>query len=244
MLTAFYYGLIASCALLGGGIAGALWRPSRTLTGILLAFASGTLIAALAFELFPAAMAAGGFFRASLGMLIGAASFVLLNQWIDVDRALKRATGESSGEVNTAPRNVGLALLAAVTLDGIPENMALGISLQGHASLTLLVAIFASNFPEALVGAAVMRNAGQDKYRIIIIWFSAALALTFMVMVGKVVGQLPPAWLGVMLAFAGGAVLASLADTIMPEAFERGNPLNSFATVLGFLLSFALSEHA
>ena len=43
------------------------------------------------------------------------------------------------------------------------------------------------------------------------------------------------------LAFAGGAVLASLADTLMPEAFERGRPLNSMATTGGFLLSFILT---
>jgi ZIP family zinc transporter len=36
-------------------------------------------------------------------------------------------------------------------------------------------------------------------------------------------------------------VLASLADTLMPEAFEHGRPLNSMATAAGFLVSFILS---
>ena len=45
---------------------------------------------------------------------------------------------------------VGFALLAAVTLDGVPENLALGVSLlTGGGSIALLVAIFCSNFPEA-----------------------------------------------------------------------------------------------
>lgn len=56
---------------------------------------------------------------------------------------------------------IGLSLLAAVTLDGIPENLVLGVSLVGGASLSLLVAIFFSNLPEALVGAVAMREAGQ-----------------------------------------------------------------------------------
>ena len=43
------------------------------------------------------------------------------------------------------------------------------------------------------------------------------------------------------MAFAGGAVLASLADTLMPEAFEHGRPFNSFATALGFFLAFVLA---
>ena len=57
---------------------------------------------------------------------------------------------------------VGFALLAAVTLDGVPENLALGVSLVDGASLTLLVAIFFSNLPESLVGAVAMRSEGRS----------------------------------------------------------------------------------
>ena len=53
--------------------------------------------------------------------------------------------------------------------------------------------------------------------------------------------QMSPSVLGVALAFAGGAVLASLADTLMPEAFEHGRPFNAFATAGGFFLSFILA---
>jgi zinc transporter, ZIP family len=59
-------------------------------------------------------------------------------------------------------RDTPLALLAAVTLDGVPENLALGVSLVGGASLSLLVAIFFSNLPESLVGAVAMRNFGTS----------------------------------------------------------------------------------
>ena len=44
------------------------------------------------------------------------------------------------------------------------------------------------------------------------------------------------------LAFAGGAVLASLADTLMPEAFADGKPWNAFSTAAGFFLSFMLAN--
>ena len=44
-----------------------------------------------------------------------------------------------------------------------------------------------------------------------------------------------------MLAFAGGAILTMLADTMMPEAFEHGGKLVGLITTLGFVLAFALS---
>lgn len=240
------FGLLASSALVIGGALGAYWRPPRPVTGVLLAFASGTLISALAFELFPQAVAIGGLGHSALGLIIGAAAFVVINQWLDQRYAPKAAGGEKAQQSDVvqevAKRSVGFALLASVTLDGVPENLALGISLQAQASFTLLIAIFASNFPEALVGAVAMRRGGQGQKQIIIIWLIAALVLTLMVAIGQLAGNLSPTTLALAMSFAGGAVLASLADTLMPEAFERGRPWNAFATALGFLLSFALAQ--
>jgi zinc transporter, ZIP family len=106
-----------------------------------------------------------------------------------------------------------------VTLDGVPENLAMGVSLIEGASATLLIAIFPSNLPESIVGAQKMREAGFTPSRSMLIWSATALLL---------------AW---PLGFAGGAVLASLADTLMPEAYRQGGPSVAYATALGCLLS-------
>jgi ZIP family zinc transporter len=153
---------------------------------VLLAFASGTLISALAFELFPEAVHLGGLWPAGLGLIAGGLIFVVINTALDswVARsagdphevlALSPETAEdlcgaeaqqTERVQETATRRagsaaVGFALLAAVTLDGVPENLALGVSLlSGGGSIVLLVAIFCSNFPESLVGAVAMRRGG------------------------------------------------------------------------------------
>ena len=137
---------------------------------------------------------------------------------------------------------VGWALLAAVTLDGVPENLALGVSLVEGASVTLLVAIFFSNLPESLVGAVAMREEGRPSRTVLATWAVCAFVLTLAVIAGRAVaGGLGDEVLALALGFAGGAVLASLADTLMPEAFEHGRPLNAFATAAGFFLSYVLA---
>jgi ZIP family zinc transporter len=104
------------------------------------------------------------------------------------------------------------------------------------------VAIFASNFPEALVGAVAMRGEGRGAATVMATWTACAVLLTLGVVLGRVVaGGLDPTLLAMALGFAGGAVIASLADTLMPEAFEHGRPLNAFATAAGFFLSFVLA---
>ncbi|MGW0160185.1 ZIP family metal transporter [Mycobacterium sp. NPDC003323] len=242
MLTATLFGLGASSALVIGAFIGVRWDMPKKVTGVLLAFASGALISALAFELFEEAFHLGGALHSGLGLLAGAAAFVIADSLLD--RYVSGRAGPDQREMvsGAARRGVGLALLAAVTLDGVPENVALGVSLVGGASISLLVAIFFSNLPESLVGAMAMRNSGMRPRAVIGVWVGCAVLLAAAVVLGRLTaGQLGDPVLAVALAFAGGAVLASLADTLMPEAFEHGRPLNAFATAAGFFLSFILA---
>lgn len=245
MLTALLYGLAASSALVIGAAIGTRFEPSKQLTGVLLAFASGALISALAFELFEEAYMLGGATRSGLALLAGAAVFVAsdaaLDRYVAGDRGGNGRDGRDVAAAG-ARSGVGWALLAAVTLDGVPENLALGVSLVEGASLSLLVAIFASNLPEALVGAVAMRGEDRSAHMVLGTWVACAVLLAVAVVVGRgVAGGLEDSVLAVALGFAGGAVLASLADTLMPEAFEQGGALVAFATAAGFFLSFVLA---
>jgi ZIP family zinc transporter len=242
VLTAVLYGLAASSALVIGAALGTRWDPPRKVTGVLLAFASGALISALAFELFEEAFELGGAVRSGLGLLFGAATFVAVDTALDRKVAGRSGPEEREVAAKGARGGVGWALLAAVTLDGVPENLALGVSLVEGASLTLLVAIFFSNLPESLVGAREMCREGRSARLVILTWLACAALLALAVVLGRAVaGGLGDEVLAVALGFAGGAVLASLADTLMPEAFEHGRPLNAFATAAGFFLSFVLA---
>jgi len=242
VLDALLYGLAASSALVIGAAIGTRYTPSQQVTSILLAFASGALISALAFELFEEAYELGGAARAGLGLLAGAAVFVAVDTALDKRVAGKTGAKEREVVAEGARAGVGWALLAAVTLDGVPENLALGVSLVEGASLSLLVAIFFSNLPEALVGAVAMRGEGMRARTVMGTWIACAALLAAMVVFGKAVaGGLDVSVLAVALGFAGGAVLASLADTLMPEAYEHGRPWNAFATAAGFFLSFMLA---
>ena len=250
---ALLFGLIASSGLLLGSFVGARWNMPTRVLAFLLAFASGALITALAFELFEDAYRKSGAWVAGIGFFVGAAVFVAVSTWLD--RRVAAAGGpETAGKMDKdaatdaksggpASATAGFALLAAVTLDGVPENLALGISLGGETgSIALLLAIFASNFPESLVGAAQMRDAGYSVRFAVGIWIAAAIVLAAAVVVGEFL--VPPeteTTISLPLAFAGGAVIASLADTLMPEAFEGGGPLVAFATVGGFFLSYVLA---
>jgi zinc transporter, ZIP family len=282
MWEAIVFGVLACSSLAVGGVVGSYWEAPERITGVILAFASGTMVSALAFELFPEAVELGGVAPAGWGLLAGAATFVIVNTWLDSRVAPPEAaeavaerpasSTPAAGEAAAAARGdapdlpeelagaalqqrekvqaaaasgVGLALLAASILDGVPENLALGVSMAGEragGSLALLVGIFAANFPEALVGAVAMRSQGRSPRATIGMWLATAVLLVPAVPIGRVLlAGADPSTLAFPLSFAGGAVLAALADTLMPEAFERGRPFNAFATCAGFFVAFILA---
>jgi ZIP family zinc transporter len=234
VLSALLFGLVASSALVIGAVVGANWTPPRLVLASALAFASGALITALSFDLFQESFERGGAWLSAFGLLGGAATFVAADELLD-------------GYIQGAGSGVSaFALLAGVTLDGIPENMALGVSLletSGAGALTLLVAIFFSNLPEALDGAVGMRQQGRSRRFAIGLWSATAVVLAAAVVLGNVaLSRAGEGHLAVLLAFAGGAVLASLADTLMPDAYREGGAWVAFATAAGFLLSFLIAE--
>ncbi|HZB50923.1 MAG TPA: zinc permease, partial [Mycobacteriales bacterium] len=171
MSEAVIFGLVASSALVLGAVLGARVRMPKRFLAVMLSFAAGALMTALAFELFEDSYQRGGVWRAAAGLLIGATVFTVLSagldrlaegrvpedhgsEKLDPDAAASDAAASPASTTGTA----GLALLAAVTLDGVPENVALGVSLtEGTGGLALLAAIFVSNLPESLVGSASMR---------------------------------------------------------------------------------------
>src|SRR5215218_4733844 len=284
MWEAILFGVLAVSSLAVGGVVGSYWDAPERVTGVILAFASGTMVSALAFELFPEAVELGGIAPAGAGLLAGAATFVVANTWLDSRVAPPEAAREQAeegpgpetpaedeaaaaarGDAPDLPQElagaalqqrekvqvaaasgIGLSLLAASILDGVPENLALGVSMAGErsgGSLALLVGIFTANFPEALVGAVAMRSQGRSVRATILMWVATAALLVPAVPIGKVLlSGADPSTLAFPLSFAGGAVLAALADTLMPEAFERGRPFNAFATCAGFFVAFVLAD--
>ena len=230
-LRATLFAVVASSGLpLGAWIA--FWRPpSRAVTAALLAFASGALITAVAFELFEDAFRQNAW-RAGVAFAAGASVFIGVDTWLDRHTERRSAAGAT----------VGFALLAGVTLDGVPENLAMGVALVEHGGPALLVAIFASNLPEAIVGSEKMREAGLKRGRVLLTWSVTALLLALAVVAGYGALQgVPDRVIAWPLGFAAGAVLASLADTLMPQAYEEGGPWVAWFTALGFLLSFLIS---
>lgn len=240
MGSAFLWGFFAASSLILGGVV-ALVRPlnSRVL-GLVMAFGAGVLISAVAYDLVAEARdTSAGSGGIGLGLAAGALTFYLGDALIDRmgGEHRKRSDGrQASGSA--------MAIVLGIVLDGIPESVTLGIGLlSGEGiSVTLIAAIFISNIPEAVAATAGLKSGGWSSRKLLGLWTIVALVSGLAALAGYgLLGDASPRTLAFVLAFAAGAILTMLADTMMPEAFENGGKVVGLATTLGFGLAFALT---
>ncbi|MFF9090597.1 ZIP family metal transporter [Streptomyces sp. NPDC014991] len=243
------WGLLAGCALLLGAACGYALRVPQKVIALVMAFGAGVLLSAVSFELIGEAYEQGGLAPAAVGTLAGAAAYTLGNVWLAHRGARHRKrSGHHRDQVQPSEEQQsgsGLALALGALLDGVPESAVIGVSLLdgGAVSLVTVAAVFISNIPEGLSSAAGMKQAGRGKGYVFGVWGAIAAASALSAVLGyAVVGGLSVAVIAAVTAVAAGAILAMVADTMIPEAFQEAHLAIGLVTVCGFLVSFALSH--
>ncbi|MFC9730738.1 ZIP family metal transporter [Streptomyces roseolus] len=244
-LVAGGWGLFAGAALLVGAAVGTLVRVPPRLIALVMAFGSGVLMAAVSFELIAEAYERSGMWPVVAGAVGGAAVYSGANALLARRGAQHRKrSGEQQPSEAEAPGS-GNAIALGALLDGVPESVVIGTSLLGGGQLGVATvgAVFISNLPEGLASAAGMRSAGRGRRYVFTLWGSIAVISGLAASTGYAfLGGAPETVLAVITAVAGGAILAMIADTMIPEAYSKVHLLTGLVTVVGFLSAFALSH--
>lgn len=227
MTTALYAGVVATIAassLLLGAILAEQFKVSGVLVGPAMGFGAGALISALAYELIPDARVSDIWIW--LAFAVGALLYYGLDALIE--RRLATA---------------GLSIVLGALLDGIPESivLGLGIAVGGSVSIGFLVAVFVSNVPESLSATVDLRDSRTAGW-VYRLWIAIVLVSGVSGTLGVLAAQHLPSVDGrYMQAFAAGAVLTMIADTMMPQAFQRGGRPIALLTALGFAIAAVLT---
>ncbi|PZR53873.1 ZIP family zinc transporter [Xylanimonas oleitrophica] len=243
-LEAGAWALVGGLALVvGAAVAWFVRVPQRVVAGV-MAFGAGVLVSALAFELVDEAERTGGLPATVLGFLGGAVVYVLADLVLARRgaRHRKRSTGQPSEQQAAGS---GTAIALGALLDGVPESVVLGASLLGGGGVGVgvLAAVFISNLPEGLSSAAGMKQAGRSARYVFGVWAGIAVASGLAGLLGALLLEgAPPQAVAAITAVAAGAILAMLADTMIPEAFERAHLLTGLVMALGFLSAFVIDR--
>ncbi len=239
-LEAGFWGFVGGASLLVGAFVGLYAGVPQRVIAIVMAIGAGVLVSSVAFELMVEAYEMGGTYAASTGLMLGAAAFFAADWAVcyagGKDR--KRSGGQQAGGSSTA-------ITIGAIMDGIPESVAIGVSLieGGAVGVVMVIAVFMSNVPEALSAAAGMKKAGHSSAYVLGLWGTVTAVCALSALFGYLfLAGASEVLIAAILAFAAGAILTMLASTLFPEAYEEGGHLVGVVTTIGFLVAFLLSR--
>jgi zinc transporter, ZIP family len=235
---AFGWGALGAAALLIGALVAYLLSPSRRVIAVVMALGTGLLIGSVSYELVDDALEHQAVAWVALMVLVGAATFTV-GDWL-----LERGGGgDRKDPTGAQTEGSPLAIVLGSVLDGIPESFVLGLTvLQGGVSVSLLAGVVLSNLPEGMSSSSGLKAAGWPQGRVVLMWSAVVLVSALAAAAGYALLDPAGGRTGALVqAFAGGALLAMLADTLLPEAYAVEGVFTGPLVVAGFAVSLALS---
>jgi ZIP family zinc transporter len=233
---AAFWAAIGASALIVGALVGFFAHLPVRVVGLVMGFGAGTLLSAVSFDLVLESYVATRDSSVVIGLIAGAVVF-----WSG-DWLLERRTSGQDPVVGTTVS--GPSLVLGATLDGIPESVAIGLTLLGGDSVSaaMVVAVFLSNIPEGMAASIGLRHAGHSRARILWVWAAVVAMSVAAAAIGYgLLGGASDDVVSAIQAFAAGSILAMLANTMMPEAYQNGGREVGLVTVLGFIAASAIA---
>jgi ZIP family zinc transporter len=240
MNAALAWGAVAASSLMLGALLAFARRWPARQVGLVLAFGAGALISAVSFELAAEGLRVGSLGATAIGLGVGALTY------FGLDGLIARRFSSGRGRAGRAGgSDAGTALALGAFLDGIPEQLVLGIGLAAGEGIGigLLVAIFVSNLPEAIGSATQMRESGTERGKILRLWGVVAVICALASVVGYGIADAASGELRAGIdGFAAGALLVMLIDSMIPDATRDSGRVAGLVTALGFAVATALSS--
>jgi ZIP family zinc transporter len=249
-------GLLAASGLLIGAVVGYTERLPHRAIAVVMGFGAGVLVAVLTLELITESGERGSVLTTATGFIAGALLFSIGNWLLERRGAAERkrcgmcvpqpSEGEEPGS--------GLAIAVGALIDGIPESLAIGLSIAAvggagsasastNLSVALVAGFFLANIPQGISSASGMHHAGRSRKYVLGVWAIVVGAST----VASIVGALAfddtgDEFLAALTALAAGGVLAMLAETMIPEAFHLDRRFIGTITASGFMVALLLGS--
>lgn len=234
MSEALLVGAAAAATLLLGAVIALVARPKARTGAVVMALGAGVLIGSVSYELVDEALAAIPLWQVALALFVGSGVFLVGARLIE-----RAGGGGRKHPEGPDDETQGRAIVLGSVLDGIPESFVLGLTvLQGGVSIPLLAGVALSNLPEGMASTSGLRASGWSSRRIIGMWSAVILVSTIASGLGYAVLEEDGG--GIAEAFAAGALLTMVADTMLPDSYAVERTWTGGFVVAGFALAVAL----
>jgi len=252
------WGLATGASLVVGAVVAARTSLPPAVAEFVTAFGGGVLLAAIALELVPAADEAAGPAWTAAGLIFGTVVYVGADAWLTRDEARKlrrraahgmaagRAMDDEASAIRAAGNHAraarGESIAVGLFIDGVPESLALGLTIAaGEIGAALAAGIAIGNVVEAYGAAQPIVTGGHSRSFAVGLLAAIGASLAVATIVGgTLLADAAPELVGTAQAVAAGAVFAVVSIQIIPHAFDEVSSEVAVAAIAGFTLGYLL----
>lgn len=244
LATLFTYGVTA----LGASLVFFFKSVNQKVLDMMMGFAAGVMIAASFWSLLSPAielaaeLGRNAWLTAASGFA-GGGVFVILT---DILLSKVRFTNHNSGKVRRS-----ILIASAVTLNNIPEGLAVGVAfgcvalgIEGTSlftATTLALGIGLQNFPEGTCVAMPLRRDGASRLKSFMVGQASGLVEPVAGLLGVFFALAMRSVLPITLAFSAGAMISVVCSELIPESFKDNKMVATIGVLLGFIVMMVLA---
>ncbi len=202
---------------------------------LLLGFASGVMMAVIIFDLLPSSLLYGGPRIALAGFLGGIGLMLTLDVALN---SLSAPSLKGSGYIK-----MGYLIAIGIALHDFPEGLAIaaGFAAADKFGPLLVLAIGIHNIPEGMATAAPLRYGGMSVKRVLALNALISLVTPLGVFAGLLLVEASRSFIGLLLAFAAGAMIYIVLNELAPESRRNNKYLAYAGMVTGLALILVLA---
>jgi len=219
--------LFAGLSDLFSGLIPFYYRIKESRTRYIVAFAAGTMLGAVFFEMLPALRPSDSTFIA-----LGFFSFYLLERLVMIHTC-------QESECVAERHRIGWLPVVGMASDNIIDGLGIAIAYMLNPLTGIMVAlsVIVHEIPQGLTTTIILRRAGQKKKAIL---FALAAEAILYPIGASLAALVPHALDNAVLAFVTGDFLYIAASDLLPDAHKRFNVKVIFAVILGALSVLAI----
>lgn len=204
------------------------------ISAVLMGFSGGIMLSIVFFDMLPEALEASGWLMLLVWLAVGAFALFAINKLMPHHDVATSDDTQLIHDLNEQRlRRSGLLLAMGIAVHNLPEGLALGSGIVSASSfgMGLAVLLFVHNIPEGM-GLAIPLKLGNVKYgKIFMVAILAALPMAIGALVGALIGNISPAFLGGSISFGGGAMLYLTLSELIPQAAAMQKSWSTWAAI-------------
>lgn len=202
---------------------------------LLLGLAAGIMTAVIVFDLLPSSLRYGSLLDTLTGFLGGIGLMAALDLSLNI---LSPSTFKGRDYLK-----MGYLIATGIALHDFPEGLAIaaGFAAADKLGPLLVLAIGLHNIPEGMATAAPLRYGGLNAGRVLAINALISLVTPLGTFIGLILVETSRAFIGLLLAFAAGAMTYIVLGELAPESRRNNRHLAYLGMLTGVLLILALS---